>query len=747
MAKFVGRLEEHVFKVKTLFVFAFLVIGYSANAQTPLLPNFTHYDGVLTDSAGDPITGNVTFTVKYYATGNVGCILFTESFVKNLPADGAFSLVLGSGTSIFTPSSFTDIFKNGTTHNCESSGSIMPVGGTSRMIRIAVDNGISTAIMSPDIEVGSVPYAMHASNANTLGNKNPYEFIQVNSTLNQSNLQSVFIGTNWTELQALLAGTSSYFNSAPAAGSITSTELSASAVTSVKLANDSVNSAKIVDGSVMYNDLQPMSGNTLLGRSGGSGVAQEITLGGGLSLSAGVLSVSGGGGLIPTNNLSDLTSASNARTNLGLGSAATKTAGTAANNLVELPAANMLPALNGSALTNLNAGALSTGYIPAGVLPGQLQDFDSLMCSVGQVPINLGGNWDCQTLPIPDSTEPYASKDSLRAMHMATRDPASKLTYLSNGFFDSFNESHAGLFLNTASFIIKEGLISNYPITQADTNSSGWTYNVSAFSFTANNITPQNTSMSYYLAANNMNLDSSFSIEFTPTANFSAGLFLTSFSFNPNLTNGTGQFSMNSNAPIYLEVSMGALYLRDGPSMGTILYTIPTFGNGSNIRLERSSSNNISLYVNGQHKWTSATTYPNDLRFYMANFNAGVAVNNVQIAKMSNTPGALNFEGQASGFDNGLSQFNDGRVVVFYSTSDNMPTTTAADIWVNLKENGGGFVTPGTITTGKIGSNMFMTIYPFNLNANNSGTGILRYGVNLPSTKGVYIHSIAVEAK
>lgn len=61
------------------------------------------------------------------------------------------------------------------------------------------------------------------------------------------------------------------------------------------------------------------------------------------------------GKLTASNNFSDLTSVATARANLGLGSAATLTAGIAANNAVQLDASARLPAVNGSLLTNVVA--------------------------------------------------------------------------------------------------------------------------------------------------------------------------------------------------------------------------------------------------------------------------------------------------------------------------------------------------------------------------------------------------------
>jgi len=138
---------------------------------------------------------------------------------------------------------------------------------------------------------------------------------------------------------------------------------------------------KIADNAVTYSKIQQVTSSRLLGRySAGSGTAQEITLGSGLSLSiGGELSASGGGGGI-TALTGDVTAS-------GTGSVVATIANDAVTSAKILDQAVTLPKL-------LRSTVISNGSITAAVFKGNgttaLPSFDSVLTYLPSTAISDG---------------------------------------------------------------------------------------------------------------------------------------------------------------------------------------------------------------------------------------------------------------------------------------------------------------------------------------------------------------------
>lgn len=187
---------------KLFIVLSILVVPKFVAAQSAGPGHLLTYEGVLTDSADNPITpsANVVFQVVYTDASETDCVVYEETRTVLTGSKGEFSVVLGEGifrTDVTSNTSEQIFAKTGftcTDHDPALSGT------PHRYLRIKVDG----STLSPDIAITNVPFAIQASNAEKLDNKIATDFIQVNvgSLLIQSNVESIF--NRYTKLDAIL---------------------------------------------------------------------------------------------------------------------------------------------------------------------------------------------------------------------------------------------------------------------------------------------------------------------------------------------------------------------------------------------------------------------------------------------------------------------------------------------------------------------------------------------------------------
>lgn len=176
-----------------LFITLFWQVSWAASPSPGAL--FT-YEGILTDSAGNPLSNSaqtVTFQILHGT-----CLLFEESHLLNVGDVGEFSVTVGSGTrQDNTGNTGPRIFGVSGNANCEGSSPTSFTGFTGRTLHIK----IGSVDLSPDIVIGNIPMAI---NAQRLEDKAAADFLQVNEATgtNQSNLQALL--SQFTDLNSLL---------------------------------------------------------------------------------------------------------------------------------------------------------------------------------------------------------------------------------------------------------------------------------------------------------------------------------------------------------------------------------------------------------------------------------------------------------------------------------------------------------------------------------------------------------------
>jgi trimeric autotransporter adhesin len=216
----------HVVGKAALFCCLGLLWSFIAHAG---LASFSYQGQIIQPNGMALEASSVQFTVEVRSPAPNSCVLYRERHARNMAAsNGIFALQVGDGTRPGSADpadsiSLTDALNKSagamTGLTCASGNSYTPDVNDEYELRIMFNDGSGVQVVAQNHKLRSVPYAMSAQSLNGV---EASQLLQINTdagqVLDQANLESVFTSANYTELMALLGGTSSqYLSAAPGA--------------------------------------------------------------------------------------------------------------------------------------------------------------------------------------------------------------------------------------------------------------------------------------------------------------------------------------------------------------------------------------------------------------------------------------------------------------------------------------------------------------------------------------------------
>ncbi len=194
----------------------------------PLMPNAAHgaegpgsfsYEGRIYNEYGEPSSATVKIILRVMDPAGT-CVLREEkSDAIDLSASaGFFSVSVGQGTigGVDPGLSLVQVFANSSavSGKTESNATctFSPTAGAGRKLRVIIEENTTQTALTPDVSIGSAPYAIAADSLQGLP---PSAFLQPKNssatTLTQANLESIFSVSRIPALQALADGTSTVY--------------------------------------------------------------------------------------------------------------------------------------------------------------------------------------------------------------------------------------------------------------------------------------------------------------------------------------------------------------------------------------------------------------------------------------------------------------------------------------------------------------------------------------------------------
>jgi len=167
------------FKLAASVVLMVLVVALDVSAQTPRV---VRQSGVVRDEAGQPRAGAATLTFAIYADAEGGAALWTDAQAVTLDADGGYSVVLGAAQPDGLP---PELFAS----------------GEARWLGVQVQGQAD----APRVLLVSVPYALKAADADTVGGKPLSAFVLAGDTTGTGEDGLTYVDTR--VLRQALSGT------------------------------------------------------------------------------------------------------------------------------------------------------------------------------------------------------------------------------------------------------------------------------------------------------------------------------------------------------------------------------------------------------------------------------------------------------------------------------------------------------------------------------------------------------------
>ena len=241
--------------LRVLFLFVACFLGYGHKAQAT--PAGLTYQGRLVKNNLPVESSSVTLTVKVTSPDANQCVLFEETHTLNMTnSDGIFSIKIGGGARTSNDVGFTlaQVFSNRATAlnslTCLSGAtSYTPTLADSRNIYASFNDGTDTVAFSEPYVIQSVPYAIEAER---LAGRTASEYLQTTTDTTQTKLNNVMAPSAFTELLALINGTSSQYAKTSSGSFSSDVSLNSHKITGLltpTAATDAANKS-YVDGSV-----------------------------------------------------------------------------------------------------------------------------------------------------------------------------------------------------------------------------------------------------------------------------------------------------------------------------------------------------------------------------------------------------------------------------------------------------------------------------------------------------------------